>query len=593
MCGILGYISTKEINQFSFEKSLDTLKSRGPNYQDIKSFKFQDKNIFLGHTRLSILDLHSSANQPMIDESNNFVIIFNGEIYNYLDLKIELEKKGYSFKTHSDTEVLLKGFIEYGQNIVDRIDGMFAFCIYDKLKQELTFARDHFGKKPLYYYIDENNFLFASELKAIINFAEVKDKVSRDELSIAKFLIYGYIPSPNSIYREIKKLEPSTTFKFDLKSFKIKSKYRYWKLEDVEINSNLNNENKIIDTLDELLNNSVQKRLISDVPLGVFLSGGVDSSLITAIMNKYTSNFDIFSVAYKKIEDESIYAKKVAEYLNLDINFGYFEKDEIEKSTFEILNYLDEPMADIAIIPLYFISKIAKDKIKVVLSGDGGDEVFGGYKKYEVQYYIEKLKYFTFLTKIMKQVIKKEPYKKFIQSFDLPFWQRQFIFGSGGFLPNEIDKYINLEEIDKDEIFNEALFYYNDFKQKDIINKSLYLDCKILLPDWYLVKGDRATMANSLEMRNPFLDKKLVEFAFSLSGGLKIKKRESKYLLKKLASRYLPKDIVYRTKKGFSVDIDTINSYMKKISSIEIENSNSALKNYILFILNHFNSNRG
>jgi len=565
MCGIYGRINKKsEINRGSFLSSLDTLKSRGPD----NSGTYFDKNIGLGFRRLSIIDLSEKGNQPMFDGSGDVSIVFNGEIYNFKELKKELEAD-FEWKSQSDTEVLLNGYKKWGfDGLLQKIEGMFAFAIYDKRKDLLFFARDHFGKKPFYYYFDEDTFIFASEIKAIINDSEIKKKCQVDKLSLSKYLFYGYVPSPNSIFDKIKKLEPSTSFVFDIEKWEISDKKRFWNLENVEIRGDLS-EKDILEKTEDLIKKSVEKRLISDVPLGVFLSGGVDSSLVASYMSQISDDVNSFTVCYKDYPkaDETGYAKRVAQKLGIKSNLCYFENSLVKENFIEILNYLDEPLADAAIIPLYFVSKYAKKNITVALSGDGGDEVFGGYSKYKAQDFIEKYHYLKFISGLAKKLFKKDSsYFKFLDSFDESFYSRQFIFGSGGFLSEEVSNLVKDYSFSIDEIFSEAKEYDSLFKQEDNINRSLYLDCKIQLPDWYLVKGDRATMANSLEMRNPLLDKELAEFAFSLNGSWKIRDGEQKYLLKKLVSKYIDKDIIYREKKGFGVPLgDWIKNELKDL----------------------------
>ena len=565
MCGIYGRINrNREIDKELFVSSLDTLKSRGPD----NSGTYFKKNLGLGFRRLSIIDLSEKGNQPMFDESGDVGIVFNGEIYNFKELKKELEND-FEWKSQSDTEVLLNGYKKWGFNaLLQKIEGMFAFAIYDKRKGLISFARDHFGKKPLYYYFDEDTFIFASEIKAIINDPEIKKKCRVDKLSLSKYLFYGYVPSPNSIFDKIKKLEPSTSFVFDIKNWEILDKKRFWNLENIKLNNELSEE-EILKKTEDLIKKSVEKRLISDVPLGVFLSGGVDSSLITSYMSQISDDVNSFTVSYKDYPsaDESDYAKRVAQKLGVKSNLCYFENSLVKENFIEILDYLDEPLADAAIIPLYFVSKYAKKDITVVLSGDGGDEIFGGYSKYKAQDFIEKFNYLKFISGLAKKLFKNDSsYFKFLGSFDESFYSRQFIFGSGSFLADEVSDLVKDYSYTSDEIFSDAKEYDSLFKQKDNINRSLYLDCKIQLPDWYLVKGDRATMASSLEMRNPLLDKELAEFAFSLNGSWKIRDGEQKYLLKKLAAKYVDKDIIYREKKGFGVPLgDWIRNELKDL----------------------------
>ena len=553
MCGILGQINRKEITDKKiFSSMLDTLSHRGPD----QTGTFYDGKTALGYKRLAIIDLSEAGRGPMFNENKSIAIIFNGEIYNYQNLKKELNRK-HVWSSKTDTETLIHGYEDWGQKISEKIEGMFAFAIYDKTKQLLTLSRDHFGKKPLYYYLDNNTFCFASEIKAILKNPDVKKKLKVSTSALTKYLFYGYVPSPDSIFDKIKKLEPSTTFQFDIKKWKIVNKDRFWKLENISLTDS-DNEDEILNKTEILIKKSVKKRLMSDVPLGIFLSGGVDSSLIAAYLSQYSSKIKSYTICYKneKDIDESSYAKRVAEKLGIKTNFCYFTNNQIRDNFIRISDYLDEPIADAAIIPLSFISGFAKPKITVVLSGDGGDEIFGGYPKYNAQMFIENFKYLGVMANLIKQLIpKNNSYYKLLDNFKTPFPIRQFLFGSGSFSTDEVKELLNLDKIDLESIFADSFKYEKLFKQNDILNKSLYLDCKIQLPDWYLVKGDRATMANSLEMRNPLLDKDLAEYAFSLKGEWKIRNNVNKYILKKLASRYFNSDLVYRKKSGFGVPL--------------------------------------
>lgn len=554
MCGILGQINRKgPVNRELFSRMLATMGKRGPDQEGV----YFSANAAFGHKRLSILDLTESGRQPMTDEAARLAMVFNGEIYNYQEVRSSL-RGSYSWKSRTDTEVLLNAYKELGPGLADKLEGMFAFAIYDDKRQLLTFARDHFGKKPLYYYLDDDTFCFASELKAIIANPEIKAKLRVDELSLSKYLFYGYIPSPNSIFDRIKKLEPATTFQFDVKKWKVIGVRKFWNLEAVQIDKNIS-EGEILEKTEALIKGSVKKRLMSDVPLGIFLSGGCDSSLIGAYLGKLAPGSDAFTVAYANSPDadETAYARRVAQQHGMRYHACNFEDSVVRDNFIGILDYLDEPMADAAIIPLYFLAKYAKEKIVVALSGDGGDEVFGGYPKYRAQHFIEKFSYLSGLARVAAPLAGPgHKYAKLFKVFGMDFPERQFIFGSGGFIPGDAARLLNRDSIDTGKVFEEASSYAGLFTQKDVINKSLYLDCKIQLPDWYLVKGDRATMAASLEMRNPLLDKELAEFAFSLGGSWKIRGGEQKYILKKIAAGLVDRDIIYRPKKGFGVPLD-------------------------------------
>ena len=553
MCGILGQINRKgPVNRELFLRMLATMGKRGPDQEGV----YFSANAAFGHKRLSILDLTESGRQPMTDEAAGLAMVFNGEVYNYQEVRNSL-RGSYSWKSRTDTEVLLNAYKELGPGLADKLEGMFAFAIYDKKEQLLTFARDHFGKKPLYYYLDDDTFCFASELKAIIANPEIKAKLRVDELSLSKYLFYGYIPSPNSIFDKIKKLEPATTFQFDVKNWKVTGVRKFWNLEAVQIDKNIS-EGEILEKTEALIKESVKKRLMSDVPLGIFLSGGCDSSLIGAYLGQLAPGSDAFTVAYANSPeaDETAYARRVAQQHGMRYHACNFEDSVVRDNFIGILDYLDEPMADAAIIPLYFLAKYAKEKIVVALSGDGGDEVFGGYPKYRAQHFIEKFSYLSGLARVAAPLAGPgHKYAKLFKAFGMDFPERQFIFGSGGVIPGDAARLLNRDSIDTRKVFEEASVYAGLFSQKDVINKSLYLDCKIQLPDWYLVKGDRATMAASLEMRNPLLDKELAEFAFSLSGKWKIRGGEQKYVLKRVAARRVDRDIIYRPKKGFGVPL--------------------------------------
>lgn len=562
MCGITAFAKKDGyIDQRQFREFTRLLYQRGP---DEEGFYF-DNYVALGHRRLSIIDL-KLGRQPIFNEDGTIGVIFNGEIYNYQDIKRDLEKKGHRFKTNTDGEVLVHLFEEYEHKLSEYIEGMFVFVIYNKNNKTITISRDHFGKKPIYYYWDNSLFLVSSEMKVLLQVPEIKKNIEIDRTAQIKYLFYGYVPSPNTIFAKIKKLEPSTTLQFSIDKWGMVHKYQYWDLlRENEVLKNLSEE-EILKKIDHLIKSAVKKRLMADVPLGAFLSGGVDSSLVCAIAKKFKPDLETFTVSYPNSEvDESSYAQRVAEYIGVKSNFCYFRDQNVLSTFKEILDYLDEPMADAAIIPTYFLSKFARQKAKVVLSGDGGDELFGGYSKYRAQKYAEIINRFPSSTKmifLLSNIIKflpikqKDVYLKFLEGLNYEFGVRNFIWGSGGFLPAEVKKLLKIKRLNMNEIFKEALNYESQFHQKDIINKAMYLDCKIQLPDWYLVKTDRATMATSLEMRNPLLDKELSEFVFTLSSKYKVGYNYTKYLLKKLASRYVPKEVIYREKKGFAVPLN-------------------------------------
>ena len=572
MCGILGFVDRSfHLTKNEGDFALNSLQSRGPDSTS-STFKKNEKFCYyLGHKRLSIIDLSSAGNQPMMTNDGRYTLVYNGEIYNFLELKKKLTSKGVYFKGTSDSEVLLQAFALWGSEIAAELSGMFAYGIFDAQDACFHLARDHFGKKPVYYFISNDIFAFASEQKALLALRPIRDIVTVDSTSLTKYLYYGYVPAPHGIFKQIKKLEPATSLKFNVREWCIEGPTRFWKLSAntmMEFNSRSEREN--VEHLEFLIDEAVSRRVNSDVPLGLFLSGGLDSSLIARSLARHSKEFKVMNVRYPDSPEinEDNEARYVTENLGLDLSVVSLDGRGVSESFTEILDYLDEPMADIAIVPLYHLSKIARETITVALTGDGGDEVFGGYPKYRAQALIESLGLLRRLGTPLRHLFRSDsPYFKFFSSLSMNFVERQFIFGSGGFLPNEVFSLTGQKQ-DLNEVFLDATQVNEASTFEDPVNQSMYLDCRIQLPEWYLVKSDRATMAASLEARSPFLDKDIVEYAFSLHGRWKIKNGEGKYLLKKVAERYFNRDFVYRQKKGFAVPLSKwINSEHKELFS--------------------------
>ncbi len=380
MCGITGYISFN--NKFSKDDlhlMTDAIAHRGP---DADGF-FVDAGVGLGHRRLSIIDLSQSANQPMISGEGRYVIVFNGEVYNFKEVAEELKqvKPQFNFKTTSDTEVILEAFAHWGETFVHKLNGMFAFSIYDKETKELFVYRDRMGVKPIYYYWDEESFVFASELKSI---KQLKHKIDLkiNSLAINEFLHLGYIPEPHSIYEYIKKFPSGSYFKIKNKELTIS---KYWKVEDKLQQQTINDFTTAKKTLKELIESSVSYRMISDVPFGTFLSGGVDSTIVTAVAQKFSNKpVNTFSIGFKEAKhNESVFAKNVANYLKSNHHeFIVTEKDAIDLAE-KLQAIYDEPYADSSAVPTLLVSKLARQHVKMTLSGDGGDELFMGYGAYQ------------------------------------------------------------------------------------------------------------------------------------------------------------------------------------------------------------------
>jgi asparagine synthase (glutamine-hydrolysing) len=553
MCGILGYASRSPIDREAFDSALATLSCRGPDAMCIQGYTLGEVEVLLGHTRLAVIDPRPEGNQPM--ERAGTSVVFNGEIYNFLELKEELSRRGSPFETRTDTEVLLAGYEKWGSDLVDRIEGMFAFALLDSNDHTVFCARDHFGKKPLFYFLDGSRFVFASEMKALLAFPEVRSALELDELSVARVLVFGYVPSPATLFSNIRKLEPASSFTFDIEAWEIRGRRRFWRLEDIEIDRGIG-EVEALEAVERLLGEAVKKRLVADVPVGVFLSGGVDSGLVTALVAGESSGINGFTVTYKDYQDdEAEYARRVARELGIEQHCFDFGDADVRPHFLSFMDYLDEPIADAATVPLHFIAGAARDRITVALSGDGGDEVFGGYEKYRAQRLARSMGSLAPLVSHTKRLASPRLYhRRLLEGMGMPSYERQFYWGSGGFSPAEAAS-ITRFNWDASSLFDQPRKYDSDYTAGDTVNRALYLDCRVQLPDWYLVKADRATMANSLEMRSPLLDKALAEYAFSLSGSLKVRGTETKYLLKKLAAKHISPEVVYRRKQGFAVPL--------------------------------------
>lgn len=513
---------------------------RGPDEEGY----FDGGNIGLGSRRLSIIDI-SSGQQPIFSEDKKLVIVFNGEIYNYRTLRQILLRKGHRFKTNSDTEVILHLFEEEGENCVKKLDGMFSLAIWNVKKRELFLARDPLGKKPLFWAIFENKFIFSSEIKGLLSHKDFKKNI--DEESLAKYFLYGFVPAPASIFKNIQKLLPGHFLTVDLKG-EVRTR-KYWEL-DYRVKEEFLDEESLENEIIKYLEKAVEKRLIADVSVGVFLSGGIDSGLVTAMMRNFISpsKIDAFSIGFEEKDyDESSLAKLVAKKLEVNHHLKIFSKKDLLSLIPEVVNILDEPMADSSILPTVLLSRFTKEKVKVALSGDGGDENFAGYPKYLAHLLLENF------------WLKKLPLSFFSSNFSgksslfLTHANRELYLRNqlwiNPFSQDEVEKLIGIKPA-----FTDLERYHADFKGKGA-DEAFFLDQKITLPDLYLVKTDRASMASSLEIRSPFLDKDLTMFAVKISPKAKLKNFKTKSLLRNIAKRYLPPEAINKPKKGFGVPI--------------------------------------
>lgn len=563
MCGILGSLNLR-VNEEVFSKALSMLESRGP---DENGF-YRDQNVYIGNTRLSIIDLQG-GHQPIVNENGTVLTVFNGEIYNYLELRNWLENKGHVFKTHTDTEVLVHLYEEYGNQMAEHLDGMFAFAVWDKENRRLLLARDPFGQKPLVYYFKDNVLIFASEVKALLTFPYVRENISVNQKSLIKYLYYGYVPSPHSIYENIYKLKPATLIEFSVDGSVIRTqKYCYWDPQTKTEADPFESENTI-DRIDELIQQAVKKRLVADVPVGAFLSGGIDSGLVVAHINRLNPDIETFTISYEERDfDESDFAAGTADHLNVKNYQLKLTEKQLLDAIPSILSYIDEPMADTSILPSYFVSRFARQKVKVALSGDGGDELFGGYLKYVAHQAADAISPFAnlplfnsllygLMNALARNSSQKQANRMFINSLKHPLEIRNFIWTGGCFSPQEMSQLVKGDiSYALEEVFEDSFSYGGQFRgDAHSPQKALYLDSRIRLPDWYLLKTDWASMANSLEARNPLLDKKLAEFAFALPFKCKVKLFQTKSLLRKVAARYLPSATIKGKKRGFGIPV--------------------------------------
>jgi len=579
MCGICGVIyKNKMANSQQLISAINILDSRGPDNKGL----FIDRNVGLSHSRLSILDLDEQANQPMISKCGRYIIVYNGEIYNFKEIRKKLNLEDNYWNTQGDTEVLLESYLKWGENCLEEFNGMFAFCIYDKKEQTFFCARDRIGKKPFYYSFCNGNFLFASRPSSLF----ILDNIPKDldKEALRNYLEIGYIPKELSIYKHIKMLPAGCKLVYKNGNINIS---RYWDYRNIEVDRTYEEktENQIIDELDELLLSSVKYRMISDVPIGSFLSGGIDSSLITAMMVKLSNQkISTFSIGFEEKKwDESIFAKEVADYLQTDHYSKILKpKDLINLMPIFFKNF-DEPFFDSSAFPTMAVSKLAKENVTVVLTGDGADELFGGYHYYLI---VDKLKYFykfpLKLRKILSQILYQFPshqIKLLAQAIIQKDLAAAFAFSRS--ITKDFDDVANDDIMKQKSIKNK--FYDASLKMPknlDAVEKALRIDAHFTLPDDYLQKVDISSMAYSLETRSPFLDYRIIEWAAKLPKKYKVNQGINKYLLRKLAYRYIPKEIIDRPKQGFRVPIgewlkkDLYDDFVKLLESYQNEELN-------------------
>jgi asparagine synthase (glutamine-hydrolysing) len=558
MCGFVGHVSLDNtaIQKSRLIDSVNILKNRGPDHLGYES----GKKFGLAFRRLSIIDLTKNANQPMYSDNKDFICVFNGEIYNYREIFIEIEKD-FFWKSRSDTELLLNSWIKWGPKCLEKLDGMFAFAIWDIKKSVLYAARDRMGEKPFYFHINNKNFYFASRPKPIIYY---NPEISRgyDTQALRSYLESGYIAGENSIYKSLKKIKAGHYIKFSEEGF---HNIPYWKIEDYNTNYSLLNkkEDTIVDELEFLIIKNFKQRFISDVPVGILLSSGIDSSLITAIAKKYINsneNIKTFSVGFSnKIYDESSQSKKIANFLKTDHHEKIIHANDMIKMLPKFFENCDEPFFDSSIFPMMEVASLAKEKVKVVLTGDGGDELFGGYNYYLIIKILSKINY---LPSNVKHFL-------YVMLNSLPIYKLNLLaealkqnnlIDSFSFIRSIIkkNKHIMSEEslentISIQEVFRNKVSQFSKIIQP--VEACMKLDSIYTLCDDYLQKSDLSTMAFSIEGRSPFLSKEIIEWSATLPTQYKINFLEKKYILRKILTRYLPSDLINRKKIGFEVPI--------------------------------------
>ena len=577
MCGFVGFLGGDEGKKSAealLQRMSDTISYRGPD--DSGHWCDLDQHVGLGHRRLSIVDLSSAGHQPMISPGGRYVIAFNGEVYNHNILRDELGEKPW--RGHSDTETLLAGFDHWGiQGTVERAVGMFAFAVWDKSKNTLVLGRDRIGEKPLYYGWQGNSFLFGSELKALKQHPAFKAEISKE--SVCLFLRYSNVPAPYSIYSGFRKLEPGCLLSLSL-ALPVPKIWKYWSAVDL-IKKGINSPFPgtpldAVDELELLVKDAIKQQMVADVPLGAFLSGGKDSSTVVALMqSQSTQKVKTFSIGFKEEGyNEAVYAKAVAQHLGTDHTELYVPSDIAREVIPNIPTLYDEPFADSSQIPTFLVAQLARQHVTVSLSGDAGDELFGGYNRYQMTASMwEKL---DLLPRSFRKVIAKG-----IEAIPPQAWNNlcEYIPGSNRFV-NIGDKLHKgagvMASRSIDELYLRLVSLFSDPEtlvlggrepdtlltgnKPDLtglsdVESMMALDLLTYLPDDILVKLDRAAMGVSLETRVPFLDHRIVEFAWTLPLSVKIRDGEMKWPLNQILYRYLPQDLIDRPKMGFGIPI--------------------------------------
>ena len=570
MCGIVGFIDKQE-NKKILKDMLDIQAYRGPDDQGL----FFDKRsgVHLGHNRLAIQDLSPLGHQPMMSSCGDYVIAYNGEVYNFKSIRKELEKLGYKLVSHSDTEVILYSYIEWGIECLEKFIGMFAFAILDKKENKLVLIRDRAGVKPLYYYVENNQFMFSSEIKSFHKHPKFHKNLNKEVLPY--YFQFGYIPSPHSIFQNCYKLEAGHYLELKVDSLKFNIE-KYWDVDDFYKQEPIDkSEEEIVADIENILDDAISLRMVADVPVGVFLSGGYDSSLVCAMLaKKRGEKINTFTIGFDdKRYNEAKHAKTIASFLGTNHTEYYMQDQDMLDLVDELPFYYDEPFGDSSALPTMIVSKLAKKNVTVALSADGGDEVFCGYSKY---FFLEKVSDI-FSNKMKKMLLKislnmidarltenindllpkkirqtniKDKFNKFKRAVESKSREEMFINASS---------YVDKRDVERLLKVNSKRFLFERFENKGTLSSLNYMmtaDYKNFMKDDVLVKVDRATMSVSLEGREPLLDHRIVEYLARVPENLKYKNKQGKYLLRQVLYKYVPYELVDKPKSGFQVPLE-------------------------------------
>jgi asparagine synthase (glutamine-hydrolysing) len=565
MCGICGFwnLDGRKAGSRDLLAMTRTLRHRGPDDEgqllwDGRQADARVGYLGLGHTRLSIQDLSPLGHQPMTDEAGEIWVVFNGEVYNFQEIAEELRGQGHRFRSRADTEVILAAYRQWGLDCVQRFNGMFAIALWDRRVEKLHLIRDRLGVKPLYYYRKNGSFAFASELKALLAYPFFEKEL--DSQAMVEYLIFQYVPYPRAIFKNTWKLAPGHTLTVSADGG-VEDRV-YWSANgafETRVGAKEKSESELLEELEPLLLRSVRYRMISDVPLGAFLSGGIDSSLVVALMQKLSSKpVRTFSIGFADPEfDEAPYAKAVARHLGTEHRELYVGPREVRETLPRLPEFYDEPFADTSAIPTMLLSALARSEVTVSLSGDGGDELFGGYTRYQTMVRAQRFLRIPAGLRASGKILRRIP-SCFLQGHS--FWLREHESTEDVYTDlmstwdrESLRRLLGASEIDLSEtVFHES---FAAAKDRGAPEQAAFADLKTYLPECILTKLDRASMSVSLEAREPLLDCNLVAFALSLPFHWKIRNGSQKYILKRLLGRYLPQTLYERPKCGFNMPV--------------------------------------